>query len=784
MKKVKSGKKCLPKYDLSGAIGNVMPYIQDAAKKAKKGQNNSGPSGLDLANLAPIGSMVGNALYMGSNQPNEDSDLTGSAIGMGLQGASMGMALGPLGALAGGALGAGIGLATGKARNIQREDQQNNLYNTYLNNSIKQPYTMMKEGGTIEIKESHKGLFTKYAKSKGMSVQEAAHWVMANSNDPKLRKQATFALNAAHFRHPKKMEEGGEAEDNMNYLSQIALDGNNLVIPQMGGGVDEKKAVPIISVQTEKGESIIMPDGGIYDVKAKDKHEKMDKDEVTDILPQGAYVAGTRDKQLISKKKAEKNLLGNTPAVYSEFDNITKPEEIRFSDIFKKEEHTPSEVAKLIKNKFKTINTDDDVLANVTNAENKIGRMPYLANLMAIVEGGKKKKKEDGVEKFALSGGVEDYPDLTKEQIDTAKAFSGINTYIADPSYIQPQFQIPISSIGGGDNGQYSLPEFGPTETNPTPSATPNGTDEISALYSNYGKQLTALNNKYQNKYSDYFKYARGANLGANVIGSLGSAFQSSAINPGLATSKYADEMYQKIPQFVRENNKTESLAPIYSIARNQGVLGLPTSTTMGRLAPMVGNAINTINQTNKQFALDDVNMDRGKAKFRQEIDNRNLEKIANAENRTTGLDNYKIAQLAGFAGRALTGDASLKGKEIGTMYGLDKNALDTPLDMATKLIQMKMQDQYMQKLKEQGSKTNPYQSVLNGGSSSNAPIGATNYSSLIPKMIGGKQLSDALYVDPTEAPKNPEDFTDQELFDALYRKYGDAGMAKIRPLW
>ena len=297
MKKVKSGKKCLPKYDLSGAIGNVMPYIQDAAKKAKKGQNNSGPSGLDLANLAPIGSMVGNALYMGSNQPNEDSDLTGSAIGMGLQGASMGMALGPLGALAGGALGAGIGLATGKARNIQREDQQNNLYNTYLNNSIKQPYTMMKEGGTIEIKESHKGLFTKYAKSKGMSVQEAAHWVMANSNDPKLRKQATFALNAAHFRHPKKMEEGGEAEDNMNYLSQIALDGNNLVIPQMGGGVDEKKAVPIISVQTEKGESIIMPDGGIYDVKAKDKHEKMDKDEVTDILPQGAYVAGTRDKQ-------------------------------------------------------------------------------------------------------------------------------------------------------------------------------------------------------------------------------------------------------------------------------------------------------------------------------------------------------------------------------------------------------------------------------------------------------------------------------------------------------
>lgn len=47
----------------------------------------------------------------------------------------------------------------------------------------------------IEIKSSHVGRFTAYAKSIGMSVQAAAHHVIANSKDPHLRKEAQFAIN-------------------------------------------------------------------------------------------------------------------------------------------------------------------------------------------------------------------------------------------------------------------------------------------------------------------------------------------------------------------------------------------------------------------------------------------------------------------------------------------------------------------------------------------------------------------------------------------------------------
>jgi hypothetical protein len=53
----------------------------------------------------------------------------------------------------------------------------------------------------IEIKKSHKGLFTKKSKQHGMSVQEYAKYVLSNkdSQDPRTVKQAVFAKNFAQF---------------------------------------------------------------------------------------------------------------------------------------------------------------------------------------------------------------------------------------------------------------------------------------------------------------------------------------------------------------------------------------------------------------------------------------------------------------------------------------------------------------------------------------------------------------------------------------------------------
>lgn len=69
-----------------------------------------------------------------------------------------------------------------------------------------QTMEMAKSG--IEIKPENKGKFTRWAKARGMSVQEAAKKVMANKDryPASVVKMANFAKNAAKF----KKEEGGE----------------------------------------------------------------------------------------------------------------------------------------------------------------------------------------------------------------------------------------------------------------------------------------------------------------------------------------------------------------------------------------------------------------------------------------------------------------------------------------------------------------------------------------------------------------------------------------------
>jgi len=58
----------------------------------------------------------------------------------------------------------------------------------------------------IEIKPSHKGRFTAFAKEHKMSVAEAASHVMANKSkfSAGVVKEANFARNARKFKHKGK----------------------------------------------------------------------------------------------------------------------------------------------------------------------------------------------------------------------------------------------------------------------------------------------------------------------------------------------------------------------------------------------------------------------------------------------------------------------------------------------------------------------------------------------------------------------------------------------------
>jgi hypothetical protein len=69
----------------------------------------------------------------------------------------------------------------------------------------------LKNGSGIHIKEKNKGSFTRWC---GGNVTEECIRKGKNSSNPKIRKKATFADNARHFKHEKggllKFEEGGK----------------------------------------------------------------------------------------------------------------------------------------------------------------------------------------------------------------------------------------------------------------------------------------------------------------------------------------------------------------------------------------------------------------------------------------------------------------------------------------------------------------------------------------------------------------------------------------------
>lgn len=683
-----------PKYTTPINPQNAQPEAPPPMRSNRAGQ---------VGNLLSVGATaVGSALYAGANSPDEYSNEKTSAIGMGLQtgvaGAKFGSMLGPLGTVAGGALGgiggAAMGWYTAKNKNIEMQEAEHRKELAYMNNAqMGVDKGIYKDGGpiivsdTIPIGAISKERFDSIVNSRLLNPVIPKGFPKSNINptlqnlplgikkDGRSLDQIIKDLEIDAMKKVKKLKDGGKTKDKFEntetYYSQMIMDKGKYIIPQMFGSLGTpEQGVPIVHIQTEKGEKAIMPDGGIVDTKATKLHEKMHKDKVTDVFPEGVYIASDRDKNKIPKTKAEKEVLGHTPVVYDENENHEEPKEIKFSDLYSKKEHTPAELAKIIEKRFKTTDRQNDAFAQVTNQENKIGRLPYAMKLIELAEGKKSKSNAE----------------------------------------------VPIAKHGGKVKKYQD-----------------SGEVELEALYKNYADQTQKFNDKYQQEYADYYKYARGANLGANVLGAVGTGLQSSAFTPAFKSNKYANEMFGKVPHYLRESGINEAQKPIYSIARNLGVLDTPTSSLMGRLAPMTGQAINSANATNRAYNMDDINMDRQKARYLQGVDDYNVGQSANAENFTRRQDNQKISQISGFGGRALTGDATLRGQQLGSQMNLERNSIDQPFSMAAQLAMMKMQNNMINKTNSGSSGTDvspfslPQSNTLGGMKTLNTGVPASS---------------------------------------------------------
>jgi hypothetical protein len=196
----------------------------------------------------------------------------------------------------------------------------------------------------------------------------------------------------------------------MGFLSQF-MSGNF-----ENGGITQVVPEGVQAIQTEKYkgklEQLIFSDGMISDVNAKESHEKMSDDQITDVVPDGTYVASARSDMKIKRSSLEDIVFGYESLPYEEHAKGTIPKMVTAADIVPKKTKklTPSEYAKYIKKEYEVIDEDDPFM-NAANTQNLQARLPFIQTLVSMGEANRM-SKEAGQEMVFKDGGyVQKYPE-------------------------------------------------------------------------------------------------------------------------------------------------------------------------------------------------------------------------------------------------------------------------------------------------------------------------------------------------------------------------------------
>ena len=300
-----------------------------------------------MGNVGMAAGTIGGLLTASELNPNSSPNKTTSIAADALKGVQAGAALGPLG-MAGGAI---LGGVVGYGSYMQRKELQD-----------AQDY--MKDKAYIQNR--------------------------------------TVDQNTGYY------QEGGQVPE-QEALPLMKYEKSYFVPPMPMAIKDVDPQSPYQHVQTERGEMVLMPDGGLVPVKATKLHKDMKKDEVTDILPAGSYVMSDFNKKKLKKDNMEKVILGHGAVEYEEGESDDPIKEVKMSDYMTKKEMTPAEISEEIVKKYTISSRKKDIFADITNERNRVNRMPFLAKLVEINESKKAKVEPIDTETFRMGGKVKTY---------------------------------------------------------------------------------------------------------------------------------------------------------------------------------------------------------------------------------------------------------------------------------------------------------------------------------------------------------------------------------------
>lgn len=453
----------------------------------------------------------------------------------------------------------------------------------------------------------------------------------------------------------------------------VIKDGNSYFTPPMPMGLKTiAPNSPYQHIQTEKGEMMMMMDGGIVPTKATKLHKNMKKDEVTDIVPVGTFVFSDFDKKKLKKEKLDKIKIGHSPVQYSEDGEAIELKESSMGDHMTKAVQTPAEIAKNILSKFPISSRKKDIFADITNEQNRVNRLPYLAKLVEL-NGSKKTDKQ--IDEMKMGGKVKKYQlgdPITNPNLPYAEQNILSNPDLADqilnsePVGALPRMLNPINIAS-------YKPYIGPETLKPSQ---PAGEVQLTPQQGLYGEYQKLIDN-YKGQFKSNTNYGRAASAIGHGIGALGSALQSARVDPQLKSTKFLRQSYSHVPQYLKDYQVSTTQKPLDTLARNLGRAGYNGNQLQAILSGATARTQDATNRSMYQYNMNDVAQDQKYNMAMQGVEDFNNASLATAGNEQRGLENAKLARTVGYLGQGITRDASLRSKGLETQYGLDKQLLD-----------------------------------------------------------------------------------------------------------
>ncbi len=235
----------------------------------------------------------------------------------------------------------------------------------------------------------------------------AAHSILYPSGFGPKQEQLGEVNQMQQQQVPGGMMSGGGGGLDFGSITQLLGMLPQIANMQDGGEMQQPKTPIQAESHNGQDEIIILPDGTVAPVNATETHKQMPKNEITDVVEAGSYVASAFPKMAITRKEAEKIPVSFSYDEYEEGEKGDLPE-LKTLDqyIFKGKERkvTPAKaIERVAKDYSITEDKDDldsytDVYLKRANEQNKMNRTEIIQSIITLAEGKKKgKKKESGI---------------------------------------------------------------------------------------------------------------------------------------------------------------------------------------------------------------------------------------------------------------------------------------------------------------------------------------------------------------------------------------------------